>query len=123
MTRFGLSTAAGDCQVQLDMEVSVAPQPPAEEGQEATNPWREKQTVLSAALEHVERIREFRQNQFQLRRSKLGLEMSERERRAAEEEARLQQEEEEKKAQELAKSAQDSAEEQKDEEQKDEEGK
>ena len=64
--------------------------------------------MLTAALEHIERIKEFRQNQFQLKRSNLGLEMSERERRAAEEEARLQKEEEERmaeeerKAQELA---------------------
>ena len=42
ITRFGLSTANGECQVQLDMEVALVPQPPAEEEKEPTDPWREK---------------------------------------------------------------------------------
>ena len=42
LTRFGLSNLTGDYQVQLNMKVAVVPQPSAEEGQEPTNPWREK---------------------------------------------------------------------------------
>ena len=68
LTRFGLSSLDGICQVQLDMEVTLQ-QPaalPAAEGEDEPkqpeDPWRQKDAVFDAVYAHVEKICSFRQS-------------------------------------------------------------
>lgn len=73
LTRFGLNSADGTCQVQLDMVIDLEPRIetlPQAEGDEnpaetkTVDPWKEKGTVIEQVLQKVDKVREYRQMQF-----------------------------------------------------------
>ena len=94
LTRFGLSSADGLCQVQLDMAIDMEPRvvsarkSDGEENAEevkTVDTWREKQSVLEAVAARVEKVRDHRQKQFQARRDQIREAIALRERAEAEE--------------------------------------
>ena len=69
LTRFGLSSDGGPCEVPLDIEIDLEPevakvdqQSDQEEAkpEKPVDPWTKKESVCSAVFSKVDRIRAFR---------------------------------------------------------------